>query len=216
MNNRSDFRLPSHLRKLIEQGEGLQLEFKKEINSEYKIARTIVSFSNTAGGRLLIGVDDNCRITGVKAEEETHVLLQAAVRYCRPVIEPLVNEYPVGKRSLLEVIILEGEHKPYFALGEDKRWWAYVRVGNQSLLASQVMLEVMRQEAQEQQLLIQYTEAEQWLLNYLKEHQRITLKEYCRLANISQRRARNIVVNMIRAGLLKIHITEKEDFYTSN
>jgi predicted HTH transcriptional regulator len=216
MNSRFDCRLPSYIRKLLEQGEGLQLEFKKEINDEYKIARTLVSFSNTLGGRLLVGVNDDCHITGVKAEEETHVLLQAAARYCRPPVEPVVKEYLLGKRSLLEVLIPPGEHKPYFALGEDKRWWAYVRVGNQSLLASKVMLEVMRQESQQQELLIRYTDAEHWLLNYLKEHPRITLKEYCRLANISPRRARKIMVNMVRAGLLQIHLTEKEDFYTSN
>jgi predicted HTH transcriptional regulator len=45
--------------KLIAEGEGDTLDFKKTISSASKIAKTIAAFANHKGGRLLIGVNDN-------------------------------------------------------------------------------------------------------------------------------------------------------------
>jgi len=59
-----------NVKKLIFEGEGLTLDFKKTITSCEKIARTMVAFANNKGGRLLIGVADDGTITGVKSEDE--------------------------------------------------------------------------------------------------------------------------------------------------
>ncbi|MCK4854687.1 MAG: ATP-binding protein, partial [Bacteroidales bacterium] len=60
------------------------LDFKFEISDARKIARTLVAFSNTDGGKLLIGVKDNGKIAGIRSEEEYHMLEAAAELYCRP------------------------------------------------------------------------------------------------------------------------------------
>jgi predicted HTH transcriptional regulator len=54
----------------IAQGEHLQQDFKFEISDARKISKTLVAFSNSQGGRLLIGVKDNGRIAGIRSEEE--------------------------------------------------------------------------------------------------------------------------------------------------
>lgn len=46
------------VKQMIWQGEGVSLDFKKTITSCEKIAKTIVSFANHAGGMLFIGVAD--------------------------------------------------------------------------------------------------------------------------------------------------------------
>lgn len=46
------------------------LDFKFEISDSKKIARSLVAFANTDGGRLLIGVKDNGVISGIRSEEE--------------------------------------------------------------------------------------------------------------------------------------------------
>ena len=58
------------VKELIKQGEGLHLDFKFEISNVAKIARSLVAFANTDGGKLLIGVKDNGVIRGIKSEEE--------------------------------------------------------------------------------------------------------------------------------------------------
>jgi len=48
-----------YIKNLIEEGEHQQLDFKYEISDSKKIARSLVAFANTDGGRLLVGVKDN-------------------------------------------------------------------------------------------------------------------------------------------------------------
>ena len=78
--------LNSDLKKIIQGGENQQLDFKFEISDSRKIARTLVAFSNTDGGTLLIGVKDNGRIAGVRTDEEFFMVQAAAGMYCRPEI----------------------------------------------------------------------------------------------------------------------------------
>ena len=57
--------------KFIEEGEHQQQDFKLRIDDSRKIAKTLVAFANTDGGRLLIGVKDNGTIAGVNVERNT-------------------------------------------------------------------------------------------------------------------------------------------------
>ena len=107
-----------------------------------------------------------------------------------------------------------GTEKPYYAKDENGKWWAYVRVKDNTLLASKIVLDVLKRNASSQGALINYTSKEKALLEYLSENDRITLKEYKHMINISTRRATKIIVNLISAGLLRSHTTEKTEYYT--
>lgn len=65
--------MSDYIKKLIEGGENQQLDFKYCVSDSRKIARTLVAFSNTDGGRLLIGVRDNGSIAGIKSDEEIYM-----------------------------------------------------------------------------------------------------------------------------------------------
>ena len=45
----------------LKRPEGKTLEFKRDLSSPEGVLKTIVAFSNTAGGTLLIGVEDGSR-----------------------------------------------------------------------------------------------------------------------------------------------------------
>ena len=49
---------PDGIAKIIAEGESQTVEFKTRLPKGDDIARIIVSFANTAGGILVIGVDD--------------------------------------------------------------------------------------------------------------------------------------------------------------
>ena len=205
---------PLHIRKLLESGEGDQLDYKKEVSNEHKIAKAMVSFANHKGGRLLIGVNDDRTIHGIAVEEEKFMLEKAAGFYCKPRIDIEITSWKIGKRNILEVIIPAGENKPYFALAEDQKWWAYIRVKDQSLLASKVVLDVLKKEGDGSNTLVEFSSKEKALLDYLNEHPKITLNQYCKLINISRRRATGILVNLIRMGVIRAHAHETPEFYT--
>lgn len=209
---KTDVTIPRRLQELIGQGEHDMQDFKKEVSSEIKIAKTIVSFANHKGGRLLIGVNDNGTIHGVRSEEETYMLERASAFFCKPEIELNITEWQAGKKTVLEVQIPEGSNKPYFSLGEDQKWWAYIRVGDQSLLASRIVLDVLKKGTSDN--LVTFTSKEEALMEYLKVNRKITLQQYCKLVNISRRRASGILVDLIRMGVIREHQTEKPEYYT--
>ncbi len=204
------------IRRLLIEGENERVDFKKTITSKNKIAKTISSFANTRGGMLLVGVLDNASIYGIKnTEEDRFMLLEAATHFCRPEIALTFVEIEFEGKIILVVDIEESSIKPHAALGEDGKWWVHIRVKDKSLLASKIVVEVLKRETKKDNVLIEYSSKEQALLQYLAKNEKITLREFCKLINISHRRASRILVNLVLSGLIQVHQTEKYDFYTA-
>jgi predicted HTH transcriptional regulator len=203
-----------NLRQLIRQGENEVLDFKQTIGSVQKIAKTLVAFANTKGGKILVGVRDNGSIAGVKPEEEQHMLEGAASFFCKPELKLTFTEEVLDGKTILIAEIPESEEKPHYAKGEDGKWWAYIRVKDQCLLASKVMLDVMKSDTKGYNAQITIGKAEKIILQYLEHNDRITLKGFCKIANISRWRAAKILVNLVRMKLIKVLSHEKEDYYT--
>jgi predicted HTH transcriptional regulator len=205
-----------NLKRQIFEGEGVTLDFKKTITSCEKIARTMVAFANNKGGRLLIGVADDGAIKGVKNEdEERYMITRAATLYARPALEPVFEEVYVDDKLVVIVDIPESDMKPHSALAEDGKWWVYVRVKDKSVLASKIVVDVLKRSSGETGVLIEYSTNEKSLLEYLEKTERITVKEYSDLIKVSRRAAQRILVNMILSGVIKVHTTEKEEYYTA-
>src|SRR6185503_16281983 len=204
-----------NVKKMILEGEGVTLDFKKTITSCEKIAKTMVSFANNKGGRLLIGVDDDGTIRGVKSEdEERYMITKAAHFYARPALEPTFEEIYIDDKVVLVVDTSESSSKPHYALAEDGKWWVYVRVKDKSVLASKVVVDVLKRSAEKEGVLIEYSAKEKALLEYLDKAARITIKECCDLLKIGRRRAQRLLVDLILSGIIRVNTTEKEEFYT--
>lgn len=205
-----------NLKKLIFEGEGVSLDFKKTITSCEKIARTMVAYANNKGGKLLIGVADDGAIKGVKSEdEERYMITKAAHLFARPALEPVFEEIYVDDKLVLVVEIEQSNMKPHYALAEDGKWWVYVRVKDKSVLASKIVVDVLKRSSSDEGVLITYSNNEKALLEYLEKTARITIKECCELLNIGRRKAQKLLVDLILSGVVRINTTEKEEFYTA-
>jgi len=205
-----------NIKKLILQGEGTTLDFKKTITNNEKIAKSLVAFANNKGGKLLIGVADDGTIKGVKCEdEEKYMITRSAHQYCRPAIEPEFEEVYVDDKLVLVVNIPESDTKPHYALDENKKWWVYFRVKDKSILASKVIVDVLKKNSSETGQFISYSDQEKKLFEYLGKEGRITLKQFSKLIKTSHRQAQKILVSLILTGLLLPHTSEKEEFFTA-
>ncbi len=202
-------KLPKHLQELIEQREGLQLDFKFEVSDLSKIARSIVAFANTKGGILLIGVKDNGKIAGVQSEEELYMIQAAARMYCRPSVDFYFRSWQVKKKTVLEVIIPESKHKPHYAKDSQGRWKAYVRVNDKNFLVNNVQLRVWRSQFKSRQSVnIRFDRKEDVLLRYLRSHDFITFRKFCQLAKIPPKVAEDVLVDLILIDVLKINYSD--------
>lgn len=203
-----------NIKRLILEGENVSLDFKKTISKADKIAKTLVAFANNKGGKLLIGVADDGSIKGVKSEEEEkYMISKAAHQYCKPALEPRFEEYLVDDKLVLVAEIPKSDLKPHYALDDNGKWWVYFRVQDKTVLASKILIEVLKRDSAEEGTLIQYSEQEKLLLNYLNSHGRITLKEFSKLTRSAYKKAQKIIVNLILSGIILPHITEKEEYY---
>jgi predicted HTH transcriptional regulator len=206
---------------LIEQGEGFRIEFKRRISSPEKIARTIISFANTKGGTILFGVDDDGSIVGVESEKsEIELIRIAGKEFCDPALEPPLDIVPVNGRDVIACHVIESRTKPHYFLGPQDRTngentRVYVRVRDHTLMASKEVVRILQNENPDAPPLhVAIGENERRLFRHLEEHDRITVREFGRLVNVSDRRASRILVQLVRAGVIRIHTLQHDEFYT--
>jgi len=206
---------------LLEEGEGFQLEFKRKVTTPEKIARALIGFANTKGGTILFGVDDDRTIVGIESEKsEVEMILTAGQVYCDPPIEPTIEIISHRGKDLLQVTVDESAQKPHSLIldndgSNDPDMKVLIRVKDKTVVASKEVVKILRSESPEAPpLRIRIGDTERSVLDYLDTNERITVKEFGQLVNISNRRASRVLIQLVRAGVLRIHTHEKEDFYT--
>ncbi|MCC2546325.1 ATP-binding protein [Hymenobacter sp. BT175] len=205
----------SALRDLIAQGEGERLEFKKKTTHPTRISRTLASLANTHGGRVLVGVDDDGRIVGVRdAEEEMFVLRQAAELYVEPPLTLRFQEIEEEGRIVLVVTVPESSHKPHKAQVGDDDWRGYVRVRDESVQTSGLTEKALERETAPQFEKLPLNKDELAVLDYLRSYPRITLPQYMKLINVGKRRAFRTLIKLTLHGYIRHHDKEKEPYYT--
>src|SRR5690606_3634321 len=99
------------------------------------------------------------------------------------------------------------------ALGEDGKWWVYIRVKDKSILAGKVVVDVLKRNTATEGVLITYTEKEKQLLTFLNEQQKVLLIDICKHLQLSRRKTQRLLVNMILAGVVKVNTTKEAEFY---
>jgi len=208
------------LKLLIEEGEGFELEFKRKVSTPIKVAKTLMSFANTKGGIVLFGVDDDRTIVGVNSEKEEMEMIQTAAScYCEPPIALIIDTVPYKKRDVIVVTVEESNLKPHYLNVDEEDATdgtrVYIRVNDKTVEASKEVVHILQAENPDAPpLRFAIGDAERRLFDHLDKNERITVKQFAKLVNISNRRASRSLIQLVRASVLRIHTHEKEDYYT--
>lgn len=205
-----------HIKKLIEEGEHQMLDFKYEISDCKKIARSLVAFANTDGGRLLIGVKDNGNISGIKSEEEKYMIQTAAEMYCKPPITFNAKEWIINGKTILEVIIPKSNYRKHKALDHNNIYKVYIRVKDQNIIASNILIKIWNSQNNKQNIKLSLSDTEMFLIKYLNEYKKITVQKFANEAKISKKDAEKILINFASTNLIKTEITPKVIFFSLN
>lgn len=207
----------AELKRLVRRGESQTVEFKRKINHPEKVVREIVAFANSDGGHLLVGVDDNGKIPGLKfPEEEEFVLNRAIGELCRPKITYELERIELkDARSVLHYHIQPSVIKPHFAfLKKDHRFGkAFVRVGDRSVQASREVRKILKHQQKQDHAGFEYGDHEKTLMNYLGSHDHITLPEFCALSGLTHHQASEVVIRLALNNVIRIVPRELEDWY---
>lgn len=213
------------VKRLIEEGEGFEIEFKRKVSTPEKIARALIAFANTKGGHILFGVDDDGSIVGVESEKsEVEMIRNAGLLHCSPEIEPLIDIVPFNGDDVIVAYVPESDRKPHMFVGngngngsdhdgDDTK--VFIRVNDKTVMASKEVVRILRDERIDAPpMQIEVGENEKRLFGYLSVNERITTKEFSHLVNISEQRASRILTSLVRAGVIRIHTLEKSDYFT--
>ena len=202
------------LKNLIKTGEGQCLDFKHSISSKHRIARAIISFANSQGGVLLIGVKDNGKPTKINVEEEFY-MLEAALELCKPVVDVSIETVVVDEKPILFVDVKPGKELPYLSQEENGKWMAYVRVNDSNVLANWVWLQVARQKGQLHNTHFEYQGQEEELLKTLSTQSGMTQKELSKLPGMRWRKVGRILVKLVSLGVVDMKVSRDGIFYAA-
>jgi predicted HTH transcriptional regulator len=204
------------LKKLAAEGEGLQLEFKRKATYPEKIVRELIAFANTEGGTLLVGVDDDGTIPGVKyPDEEGHVIGEALKKYCKPQLLYKESFIAISENKyVVRFDIPPSAKRPHYLVQENSRL-SFIREKDMSIKASPEMEEIVRRSKNKRDIRFSFGEAEKKLMEYLHEHHSISLAHYQKLSGLNRFKARRKLILLVLANVLKITATEKGDLYSS-
>lgn len=208
--------MDNYLKKLIAEGENQQLDFKYCVSDSRKIARTLSAFANSDGGRILIGVRDNGNIAGIKSDEEIYMVDTAAQLFCRPEITFTIKQHVTEGKTIVEVVVIKGNKRPYQAKDENGKWLSYFRHHDQNLIANRVLLQVWRKEEKRSGVLVKFGKVENSLMDYLGKNGSITLSRFRKIARISSYKAESILANLIIFKVLIMNASEKGFSYELN
>lgn len=209
------------LKTLVRQGEGLHLEFKLKANHPEKILKEFVAFANSEGGILLVGVNDDKTIEGLKFPiEDEYILTKAVQENCFPPIAYTLERLVVDNdREVLIFTIPKSDTAPHYTLeslhyNQEKEKKTYIRVADKCIQASKEMKEIIKKRKKEKNFKFNYGNKEKILMQYLQQHPSITIDEFSKTAQISKRIASQTLVLLVLANVLRILPQEIADRFS--
>ena len=98
----------------IQRGESETVEFKREIPQQREqIAIGATALANRRGGRIFIGVADDCSIFGCRLDKPKDTITQILRNYCDPPLDVTIDEVQIRNLPVIVVTVPEGKDKPY-------------------------------------------------------------------------------------------------------
>lgn len=105
------------IKEIISKGESSTVQFKVRVNNELSIAQEMVAFSNSKGGMILIGIqDDTWEINGLSDDEirkTSNLLVNAANELVKPPVFIETDTIIIEGKKVIVVSVPEGLDKPY-------------------------------------------------------------------------------------------------------
>ncbi len=119
----------SELLEIIARDEDSRHQLKADVTNEISLAQEMIAFSNTLGGKLIIGVADDGTVSGLTREDMgrlSNLISNAASQQVKPPINPITENFTLDGGLVKVVHIPQGISKPYM----DKNGVIWVKSGD--------------------------------------------------------------------------------------
>lgn len=133
--------------KLAHLPESKTLEFKRDASSLDSILKAVIAFSNTAGGIILIGVEDGGKIVGLdNPSKDQEKIVNSIANRIKPLLSPDFSIITVEGKQIL-VIQVDYTPAPYYLADKGETDGVYIRLGNTNRTVSAEAVSEMKRAA---------------------------------------------------------------------
>lgn len=118
----------TELIEILSRDEDSHHQFKANVTNELSLASEMIAFSNTQGGMIVIGANDDGTVSGLGREDMgrlSNLVSNAASQQVRPPINPVAENVLTADGLVMVVHIVEGISKPYM----DRKGTVWVKSG---------------------------------------------------------------------------------------
>ncbi len=131
---------------LLKRPEGKTLEVKRDLSSPEGVLKTIVAFANTAGGSVLIGVEDRSgRVRGIAEPLDVEEQLANLISdHISPRLLPDIEIHAWHRTHVMIVQVHPSSIRPHFIKREGPEAGVYVRVGSTNRRADAELVQELR------------------------------------------------------------------------
>ena len=206
--------LDLELERLITQGEGSTVECKSTVENAVKIAKTLAAFANTNGGTLLVGVADDGTVCGVASEYDALAVIEAAAeQICEPPVSVSYQTVTAEGKLVLVFSIPESEDKPHAVRDTGGDATVYVRFNDKSMPTSRATARHLEANAAPPDKALLQSPPVKALAKYLKTNEYVTAKRFAKFANLSDRRAARLLIDLAQSHYLIAVARDKDVVY---
>jgi len=194
----------------LRKGEGPNIDFKHAVTNLEKIARAVAAFANSKGGYLIIGIDDNKDILGVKIEAEKYQLNKAIKQYCYPIVPAIFHTVNFKGAMILIAEIKESTSKPHFSTNKKGEKKLYIRIQDNCVLADDLFAEYLlsgslNNALQNHAIIRQITEQ---VRNVFGAQTSLTAEDYAKLSGLDNAQATRRLLHLVLAGVLEKEVNK--------
>jgi len=118
----------AELIEILSRDEDSHHQFKANVTNELALATEMIAFSNTQGGMIVIGANNDGSVSGLEREDMgrlSNLVSNAASQQVRPPINPVAENVHTADGLVMVVHVNEGISKPY----TDKNGTVWVKSG---------------------------------------------------------------------------------------
>ena len=122
----------------IQKGESKTLEFKQQLPKGQQIAKTLIAFANSSGGKLIVGVTDDRQLVGIQDDifELQDKITSMIYELCTPQLAAQIYIENIDGVELLVVEVARGSLFPYYLKSVGREQGTYIRLGASNRVAS--------------------------------------------------------------------------------
>lgn len=156
----------------IESGESRKIEFKECMPENSKISKTVVAFSNGAGGKLIIGINNTCKKAGLEEPE----FLESGMYF-----NVIIKKKSANSEDKSRDYIHESGNNLYEDIDKTEKSSHKLIIENKE---------------------IKLNSNESKIVDYLNQNEKITNKELRDIAEISSSGARKAFSSLLKKGAI--------------